>query len=139
MRALRPGRRRTPGVKRRGLTLVESVVAATVLGLTAIFLLTLLPSGLLSLRRANQRTQAATVADSVLAEYRLKDLASLPLGAQPGLTPVAVEGVEYRRALAVETVAGLPQARLLRAEVRFTNADRERTVTRQLIVSLMPR
>ncbi|MCA9793981.1 MAG: type II secretion system protein [Candidatus Eremiobacteraeota bacterium] len=126
-------------MKRRGLTLVESVVAATVLGLTAIFLLTLLPSGLLSLRRANQRTQAATVADSVLAEYRLKDLASLPLGAQPGLTPVAVEGVEYRRALAVETVAGLPQARLLRAEVRFTNADRERTVTRQLIVSLMPR
>lgn len=121
------------------MTLIESVVAATVLGLTAIFLLTLLPSGLLSLRRANQRTQAAALADSLLAEYRLKDLASLPLGAQSGLTPVPIEGVEYRRLLTLETVGGLPQARLLRAEVRFTNADRERTVTRQVVVSLMPR
>ncbi|MGE0495421.1 MAG: prepilin-type N-terminal cleavage/methylation domain-containing protein [Vulcanimicrobiota bacterium] len=126
-------------MRRRGFTLVESVVAATVLGLTAIFLLTLLPSGLLSLRRANQRTQAAAVADSLLAEYRLKDLASLPLGAQGALAPLPIEGVEYRRALTLETVAGLPQARLLRAEVRFTNADRERTVTRQVVVSLMPR
>lgn len=124
----------------RGFSVAESVIAATVLGLTVVFLLTLLPSGLLSLKRANQRTQAAGLAESLLAEYSLKDLTTLPLGEQALATPsLKIESTEYRQKITVTIPPSLPQARLLRAEVSFRHSELDHLIVRQTVVSLINR
>lgn len=57
-------------VRRRGATLIESVVVAGVLSMIVVFTLSVIPSFKMSNRRANMELQAGTIAQSGLEQLR---------------------------------------------------------------------
>lgn len=91
----------------RGLSLVETVVAAGVLSLIVIFVVGMIPSFKMSNRRANMELQAGSLAQSGLEELRAVPFAEV---ADHAFDPTVIDGITYNRQVEVSDVvkAGTP-------------------------------
>lgn len=87
---------------RRAFSLIELILALTVLALTLSFVVGLLPSSTLSLKRAQQRAFAGELAQSLI-ELRRGDGA---LAVTDALYDTVSADVDYTRHLLVEQVSG---------------------------------
>ncbi len=120
----------------RGVSLIESVVGASILALAAAVILSLLPSSFLSVRRSERQLQAGALAQSLLEQQKLvyfPDLASNPNLPQKTLD----DGVELKPALSV-TGAGAG-AKRVRVTVNWRERDRDFSVFRETVLAKLPR
>ncbi len=115
-------------MRRAGLSLVEVIIATSLIGLIILFLFGLLPSSGFMVRQAEQRTGATLYAEEIVAE-----LASMPFGLLKGavgvLTPTApgpLGGRLVERTLADGTV--------LRPRVEMTALDPPDRLMQALVV-----
>lgn len=106
---------------RRGLSLVETVVAAGVLSLIVIFVVGMIPSFKMSNRRANMELQAGSLAQSGLEQIRAVPFADV---ASTALPDTVIDGITYKRRVIVTDVVthGTPPveiAHTVRVEVTW--------------------
>lgn len=120
----------------RGVSLVESVVGATILALAAAVILSLLPSSFLSVRRSERQLQAGALAQSLLEQQKLvyfPDLVSVPTLPSKTLE----DGVELKPTLSV-TGAGAG-AKRVRVTVNWKERSRDFSVFRETVLAKMDR
>lgn len=122
-------RRGSHGYTARGLSLAETVLAATMIALALLALLTLLPATM-GLVQRNRETNVATY----LAHDTLEWLAAKPYGSllsgEQDLSSLAIPS-PYQVKATVGTVAGHIPQRLKRLEVSVTWPHRDRTLSVQ--------
>ncbi|MEW6284033.1 MAG: hypothetical protein AB1758_35800 [Candidatus Eremiobacterota bacterium] len=127
------------GDRRRGLGLVETMVAMWVLAIILISLFTLFPSGALATRLAESRIQADNLAHSLLED--LRGWSWDELGRNEGtlaLPDVTASGVTFRPVRTIGPAAS--HVRELTVTVRWSYRDRVRGVQHQVLVHhLRPR
>lgn len=118
-------------MRRRGVSLVEVIVAVTLLALVGVFVLNLLPTSALAVRQAEHRIAAVQLSQSLLAEAALGPYDALALGEQD-LPPVPLDDqVVLKPVRQVMAVTG-PHAedpahvRRVRIVVRWTEARNTR-------------
>lgn len=70
-------------MRARGLSLVETIFAAFILGLTGMALLSVLPTSVMAEKRAQNRIMAEAIALSALEEARVGSFAGLTPGTSP--------------------------------------------------------
>lgn len=119
-------------MRRRGASLVEVIVAVTLLALVGVVVLNLLPTSALAVRQAEHRIAAVQLCQSLLAEAALGPYDALALGEQV-LPPVTLDDQvvlkPVRRVMAVTGPHAEDPAhvRRVRIEVRWTEARNTRT------------
>lgn len=123
----------------RGLSLIETMIAAAVLFLVVSILLNLLPSSLLAIKRAEQRIQAGNIAQSILEEQRGVRFDSLAAGTPRVFDPVQVAGMSYEPVLEVEDDPEVAGVKKLKVTVRWRQRDRDYSVVRELTLCRVPR
>jgi len=120
----------------KGVSLVESVIGASILALAAAVILSLLPSSFLSVRRSERQLQAGALAQSWLEQQKLvyfpdlQSVAALP-------TKTLEDGVVLRPALSV-TGAG-SGAKRVRVTVAWVERERNFSVFRETVLARLPR
>ncbi|MEW6278458.1 MAG: hypothetical protein AB1758_07555 [Candidatus Eremiobacterota bacterium] len=140
---------------RRGMSLAELILTATLLALIFIFLLNILPTTMMSIRQAEHRIRASAVAQAILDECAsgpFRDLQANatyipgspgPLGAMLGRQDLRMDdGVVLQPTLEVSAgAAGVPRDRLARVRVIVTWQERGRQlrVIRELKISCLQR
>lgn len=67
-------------MKRRGLSLAETVLATTLAGMMLVLIINLFPSSMATVRKAELRLRAATLADSLLEQKSVLPFSKLPVG-----------------------------------------------------------
>ncbi|GMU50978.1 MAG: hypothetical protein AMXMBFR33_01240 [Candidatus Xenobia bacterium] len=92
-------------VQSRGLSLVEVLLAAALLGLVVPFLFQLYPTSLLAIRRGENQLEATELARAALEEFRARPFAALAAG-ETILPSVSGAGqVEFKRKLTIRQVS----------------------------------
>ena len=135
---------------KRGVSLVEVVMAASLLSLVMLFLFNIIPASAIATRGAEHRLAADSLAQSVLDQA-----ASLPFGslvdgtydaASPGLLGLADQRLEDGTLLVVRATispspGGAPRTRLLlvRVEVTWRERTRNPVLVRELQLSAVRR
>lgn len=124
-----------------GLSLLEVVVATSLLSLVAILVLNLFPSVILGMHRSHLANQAERVAHSELSRARLASFTSHIVGSVTTLPVVRVNGVEFTPELRVEAPSqGAPQRlKVLKVVVSWSERGRDHQVTREVWVSRVQR
>ncbi|HEY4002564.1 MAG TPA: prepilin-type N-terminal cleavage/methylation domain-containing protein [Candidatus Xenobia bacterium] len=114
-------------VARRGFSLVEVIFAASLLSLVMLMMFNLYPTSLLTIRQAEHRLQANSLAQAVLESYRAGPFASTYGGtatvspgvvnsfqSPSGLPSYGIDGVQYwTEALASPSIDGAGSCRLV--------------------------
>lgn len=109
----------------RGFSLMEVVLAASLLSLVFLFMLDIFPASLLGVHKGEHRLDASAQAEDILDACRASPFASLQPGSytvgSPGGWPMAREtladGTVLTPALAISTVPGFDPKRLLQLTV----------------------
>lgn len=119
-------------MRRRGVSLVEVIVAVSLLSLVGVFVLNILPTSALAVRQAEHRVAAVQLCQSLLAEAALEPFDSLAMGEQalPPLTlddQVVLKPVRQVMAVAGPQPEDPDQVRRVRIVVRWTEARNTRT------------
>ena len=136
-----PTRRRTPGsTERRALSLVETVIATSMVAVAILAVLALCPTSKAVSRQAEVRLAADNLAQALLEERRLLRLAQLqPRGSTP-LPPVSGPGsVELAPFLEVRATGPGLRAREIRVTVRWTAFGREGSLTHATVLTPLHR
>lgn len=126
--------------RRRGLSVLESVVAICLLALVLVCLFTLYPMTGLSVSQSRQSLEAQALADSMLEQLQAQSFSSVTLGASDW-SPVTRNGVVYSRHLEVFPIEGRDPDALRAVEVRvsWTSATRSRQIVREQWLSSVGR
>lgn len=116
---------------RRGFTLVENLMAFTLIALVIILLLNLFPSSMATVRRSEQRYQALTLAGNVLEQQ-----AALPFGKLVPGSSVESKSGDFTVRTEVVKVDGEDVSWLkgVRVTVSWTWQEQQREVVRELRV-----
>lgn len=107
---------------RRGFTLIEVLVAMTLLTLALLFLLPLLPQGLASQRKAQNRSIALQIALEELESVRRSP--SRPAIGKEKLNARAMSGVVYEGSREIRAVPGFDPDDLLEIETEVHWTER---------------
>ena len=120
----------------RGLTLIETVIAFTLLLLLILFVFSLAPGSLLSLTRAHHQIAASNLAQSILEEQRNRSLADLAPHADAAEPIYKLEdGLELNPFVRVSST-GVPSAcRVVRVTVRWKERDVNCETFRESVVT----
>jgi prepilin-type N-terminal cleavage/methylation domain-containing protein len=78
-----------------GMTLIELLIAMTVMSIGIAALVAGFSSSILSVNRANAASTAGTLADKEMELYRQAAFTSLPIGLQTATTPAGPDGHTY--------------------------------------------
>jgi len=78
-----------------GMTLIELLIAMTVMAVGIAALVAGYSSGLLSINRAHLASTAAAIADKQMEVYRQGAFTNLPVGSQTPTTPSGADGRNY--------------------------------------------
>lgn len=113
---------------RRGVSLVETLLAATLAGVVLVLVLNLFPSSMATVRKAEQRTRASALADSLLEARLTLPFRDLPVGYQQDLPDLSADGLDYRRRFTVAAVPGESSDHLRALHVKVTWVYRDRTL-----------
>lgn len=126
--------------RRRGFSVLESVVAICLLALVMVCLFTLYPVTGLSVTESRQSLEAQSLADSMLEQLQAESFSSVALGVSDW-SPVTRNGVEYSRHLEVFPVQGRDPDFLRAVEVRVSwkSATRSRQIVREQWLSSVGR
>ena len=114
-------------MRRRGLSLIETVVAATLLAMAVVVALSLLPASSMLTNRGRFRVNALELAQSVLEQQRARPWTTLPAPpARVELGNVTLEGTGtvFSPVLEVSTVTGYDPEMLRRVTVTVTWVER---------------
>ena len=108
-------------MRRRGLSLIETVVAAALIGLVVLLVTNLFPLSLTGVRQQEQYLQADLLAGSVLADQQMVPFDQLTPGDRQVLDPVEADGVSYVPTVEIDRVSGSGVAYLkaVRVTVRW--------------------
>ena len=104
-------------VRRRGLTLVEMILAVFLLSEVMMMLFNLYPSSLASVARSDQTVQADLIAQSLLDNAQANPFASLTAGYSQDLPAQTLNGTSYSPHMDVLTVASRDPSLLLSLRV----------------------
>lgn len=136
----------------RGLSLLEVVLSASLIGLIFIFLLNIFPASMLGVRQAEHRLAAQAQAQRLLDEASARGFDRLGVNgdytaSNPGPFAGIIDdqksedGVVLSSRVVVSDVNPIPRNRLARVRVLVTWTERERpqVVTREIQVSALRR
>ena len=123
-------------MKQRAFTLVENLLAFTLISLVLILLLNLFPGSMATVRKSEQRYKAITLADAVLEQQAALAFSKLSVPTSQDLDPVDYEQTHYTRHLEILPVTGEDQAwlKLIRVTVSWTYREQSRQVVQELRV-----
>ena len=111
---------------RRGFTILETLVAFSLLLVTAVFIFQILPASILATRHSEVRLEAQQILSNVLENYRQRDFDTLQLGSYT-LDPVAGQlGVNYQPVVSVVQMTATDPDRVLGLEVDVSWTFRSR-------------
>ena len=121
---------------RRGFTLVEITISATLLALCIGFVLSVLPAGLFSIRNSEKRDYAGAWAQRILEEHRNTPADVLDAQAKPkNMGQEAYANATFQAFLLVKTPAPGDLHRTLRVTVTWKDkGDQTKSIFRELIV-----
>lgn len=120
---------------RRGMNIIEAMIALGVMSLLIMAILSLLPTARIAVKRAQIRICADAEAQSRLEELRSQAFDTLATG---DLGTITHEGLpEFKRDL--EVIPAGPQSKELRVTVRWEWSGHPMSVKHCLIVSSLPR
>lgn len=119
---------------RRGLSLLETVVAGTLFFFVCILLMNLFPSSLVGLKAAENRARAERIAQACLDQNEAR---AFTLVGSPPPEVQRWDGLDFRIQLEINEVSGLSGARVrhLRAAVSWLERNERRTAVRETYVS----
>ena len=109
-------------MKRRAFSLIEVLVAMTLLTLALLFLLPLLPQGLASQRKAQNRSIALQIALEELESTRRSP--SRPVVGREKIAPRALSGVVFEGSREIRPVSGFDPEDLLEIETEVHWTER---------------
>jgi prepilin-type N-terminal cleavage/methylation domain-containing protein len=78
-----------------GFTLIEVLIAMTVMSIAIAGIVAAFSSGILAVNRARVASTAGALADQQMETLRQESFASLPMGLQPPTTPIDADGHTY--------------------------------------------
>jgi len=116
----------------RAVSLIEVILAVTVLGMALTLLVGLIPSAGLSSRMARSRTLAGNLAQDVLENIDFSNAAAMLGGT---LDPITREDIEFRRRIERNPLPPPSTAVRLRVVVSWKHGKTEREVFREMVVS----
>ena len=116
----------------RAVSLIEVILAVTVLGMALTLLVGLIPSASLSSRMARSRTLAGNLAQDVLENIDFSNAAAVLGGT---LDPITLEDIEFRRRIERNPMPPPSTAVRLRVVVSWKHGRTEREVFREMVVS----
>lgn len=129
-------------MSRRGLSLMEVVLGASLLALVFLFMLNIFPATMIGVRKAEHRLDAASLAESILEAARAAPFTDLVPGSYDADTPGALPLSRYtcedqtvlEPHLSIDTVPGIPADQLVRLRLTITWKDRSgpQTLTQEL-------
>lgn len=126
-------------MRKRGLSLIEVVLGASLLSLVFLFMINLFPASMLGVRKAEHRLEAAAHAEAILDACRARPFVDLAPGIYTagnlGLEARTTEdGVVLEPTLIIEPVPGIPADRLVRLQLTIAWNEREtrQTLTQEL-------
>lgn len=124
-------------MKRSGLTLVETILALSLLSVLLILLLNLFPTSLRAVRQSEQRLLATGLARSLLEEQTARPFASLTPGPLPALPERTLEKTSFQPALEIfQPPDSDPRyLRGIRATVSWLEGGRDNEVVQEVWVS----
>ena len=105
---------------RRGLSLMEVVVATSILAMVFMLVANLFPTSFMALRTSGQRMEAESLAASLLEDYRARPFSQLPVGLD--VRPQA--SGSYQPQVQVLAVAGEDPAYLVEVRVEVSWSDK---------------
>lgn len=115
-------------------TLVETILAASILLLAGLLVVDLLPSSWLAVRGAEQRLVAGNLAQSLLEEQRAIPVRDLV----PRTRLLRVGAMDYTATLEVAPAAGSPRLRALTARASWSTRRGRQEVVRTTTVCEIP-
>ncbi len=121
---------------RRGLSLIEAIVAMFILLLVLIFVSNLFPSALTAVRVAGQKSQADALAGGLLAEWQARPFSELAVGAPVTRPPQDGFGTRFDSQIeffpVTEPKIRAERMRKLRATVTWTDRGRTYQLVREV-------
>lgn len=135
----RPGGDRNGALKVRGLTMVETIVAATVLSLILMSVLTLLPGAMALVERNKQTNVATYLAHDLLEGQAARPFPTLTLGTET--LPDTLVPAPYKATATISAVDGYTVERLksIKVRVEWPYKDRTLLVEQELYVHAVRR
>ncbi|MEW6279815.1 MAG: type II secretion system protein [Candidatus Eremiobacterota bacterium] len=124
-------------LSRRGMSLVELIVALALFAVIATALCTLFPASFLSIRRAEAETGARSQAQSLLEQRRCLRFDQLVPGTPETLPVAALGSLKFERQFQVVELR--PGVKQLRATVAWTVRGVRRQVVETVVVADVPR
>lgn len=118
-------------IKRCGLSLLEVVVAISLLSLVVIFVVELLPTNLYAMIRSQGRLTGENLAHSQLQNQLRQPFSQLPVGLTRQLAEVTIESKVYQSVLQVLPAEAEDPARL--RLVRITVTWRDKSTSRRSV------
>jgi Tfp pilus assembly protein PilV len=124
-----------------GLSLMEVIFSLTLLGLVTVLVMNLFPSSMVTVKKAEYRMQANTLAETVLAEQAARPYDELVVGAPPDIAAQIVEGVDYLVTTEVRAVPDrLPEyVKSVHVTVSWTVRNIDQRLERELWVPAVER
>lgn len=123
---------------RRGLSLMEVVLATSVLGLVAMMIFQIYPTSFVAVQAGRHRMEAEGWADSLLEQERGAAFGSLVVGSERYPERLVVgDGTVYTACLRVKSVDGLQTERLvaIEAEVSWKDGTGEHRIVMETYVA----
>jgi hypothetical protein len=119
---------------RRGLSLSETMFSLAFLGLVMIVILNIFPTSMASVRSAEYRSQADSIAQTCLERHLYTRFADLPVGLSKDLKTESLAPIDYSVHLDVLKADGDEQyLRRLRVTVRWEFKGVHREVVRETL------
>lgn len=118
---------------RRGLSLIETVYAALLLGFIALFLLNLYPSSFVALKRGDATLAADNLANNVLEDLHSRSFANLIPGSEPAYQKWSGGGIEYTPVVALSYLpdANEKYLKVAKVTVQWTYGQKTHAVVHQ--------
>lgn len=123
----------------RGFSLAETVLGFALVSLVVILVINLVPSSMATVRSAEQRYRAETLAGSILEQKSSLPFAQLPIGPEQDLGRQIYDQVPYQLYFQVSSSDGDPiYLRALRVRVAWSVKNRDRQISRELLIHHLP-
>ncbi len=118
---------------KRGLTLIETIMATFIISLVTMAVFNIFPSSAWTVKRAESELYADSVAMRHLEEQRARPFSELALGSSESLPDESSAGTTFHAHLEIEEVAdSSPEVlKALRVRVQWKHSDREYRLTRE--------
>ena len=93
-------------MRKRGLALLESILAAALLAGVMILLFNLYPTAAMAVRQSQDQLTADSIAQSILDELRVATFTSLAVGSTTNRTPIVRGDVTFRPTVQIFATGG---------------------------------